>query len=185
MTSSQHSRGRVLFETLCILGLGGSFAVAWLQTGVTAHLVSAAMAGLFGLSWSSGLFARRTAEFPVEETAGSIPVAAELAVAQEREVATEYAPPRIEIFAFEPDEVIEPPAAIEPKPVKEAKPKRRKKAAAAVLPEPVIDHPAEVAFEEPVHQETHIEQLFEPQPFVRQPRAFGRRARGLPPLPAA
>ncbi len=186
MTSSQHSRGRIMFEVLCIWALGGSFGVAWLQTGVTAHLASAAIAGLFGLSRSSGLFARDPAVVPIAAAVAPMPVAPELAVEPETEIAAEYAPPRIEIFAFEPDEVVEPETVIEPKPVKEAKPKRRKKAAAVELrEEAVFEQAADAAFEEPVHHETHIEQLFEPQPFVRQPRAFGRKARGMPPLPAA
>ncbi len=200
MTSSQHSRGRVLFEVLCIWALGGSFVAAWLQTGVTAHLASAAIAAVFGLGWSSGLFAGRAAEVAAEPAMVPVTVHAEPATAPlHTEEVADYAPPRIEIFAFEPDEVVEPEADIAPKPVKEAKPKRRKKAPAAerreepvvaqpnvvAFEEPVVAQPNVVAFEEPVHADLHIEPLFEPQPFVRQPRAFGRKARGSPPLSAA
>ena len=185
MTSSQHSRGRIMFEVLCIWALGGSFGAAWLQTGVTAHLASAAIAAVFGLSWSLGLFARR----PVDAEAPLVPMSVG---AEARNPATQnvdhadYAPPRIEIFAFEPEEMIEPEPVVEPKPVKQAKPKRRKKAAPTEGNElPVVEQPEVAAFDEPAHHEVHIEPLFEPQPFVRQARAFGRKARGAPPLPAA
>ena len=170
MTRSQHSRGRVLFEVLCILALGGSFAAAWLQTGVTAHLASAAIAGVYGVSRTLGLFARPVAAAVAEP----VPVAAS------HEDIVDSAPPRIEIFAFEPEEIeAEPAVALEP--VKEAKSKRRKKARAADRSdEAAVEEPKVVAFVEPVLPEIHIEPLFEPQPFVRQPRAFGRKTKALP-----
>ena len=196
MNSSQHSRGRIMFEALCIWALGVSFVGAWLETGVAAHLASAAIAVLYGLSRSVGLFAREPLAAAAE------PAAVPMTFAQEPVTAApafEEAPPRIEIFAFEPEATIAPETVFEPKLVKAAKPKRRKKAAAAeqveetVVEQPdasaaeemAIEPPDVVAFEEPVHHETHIEQLFEPQPFVRQPRAFGRKARGMPPLSTA
>ncbi len=184
MTSSQHSRGRTLFEVLCIWGLGGSLAAAWLQTGGTAQLAAAACAALLGLSWCAGLFARRPAESVSEHTFAPMVVAAEPAARtfDSADVADEP-PPRIEIFSFEPDQAAEPPETVAPEPVADPKPKRRRKARPAdTSEEPVVDQPiaAPVAFEEPVH-EVHIEPLFEPQPFARQPRpAFGRKSRALP-----
>lgn len=48
MHSFQLSRGRILFEVLCALGLVASCVGAWRQTGASALLVAAAIAGLYG-----------------------------------------------------------------------------------------------------------------------------------------
>lgn len=166
MQRSQHSRGRTFFEVLCIWALGGSFALAWLQTGTTAHLASAAIAALFGISWASRLSKPEPVEAAVE---------AATPLATDRDDET---PPRIEIFAFEPEPLPEPAAPLEEQPAEAAKPKRRARKAKATK----VETPA--AVEEPLPQEAHLEPLFDPQPFVRQPRpAFGRRQRR--PLPAA
>ena len=48
MHSFQPSRGRILFEVLCALGWVASFVGAWKQTGASALLVAATVAGLYG-----------------------------------------------------------------------------------------------------------------------------------------
>ena len=48
MHSFQPSRGRVLFEFLCALGIVASSVGAWKQTGASALLLAALVAGLYG-----------------------------------------------------------------------------------------------------------------------------------------
>ena len=48
-TAYHPSRGRILFEVLCALGMAASCAVAWMQTGASALLGAAAVAALYGL----------------------------------------------------------------------------------------------------------------------------------------
>jgi hypothetical protein len=49
MHSFHHSRGRILFEILCVLAVSALLAAASIQTGASALLLAAAVAGLFGL----------------------------------------------------------------------------------------------------------------------------------------
>jgi hypothetical protein len=48
MHSFHQSRGRILFEVLCALGVVASCVGAWKQTGASALLVAASVAGLYG-----------------------------------------------------------------------------------------------------------------------------------------
>ncbi len=171
MHRHRRSRGKILFEVFCALALAASFAGAWDQTGSSALLGSAAVIALFALYWSFGLFARE----PLGEAA-QLPAA----VAETQEAELEPAV-QAEVFAFEPEVLTEPePAAAEPK-------KRRARKAQKVdaVVAPVVAPPEPVTIEELVFDGPPLEQLFDPQPFVRQPRAFGRKARGPRPLPAA
>lgn len=173
MHSHQRSRAKVLFEVLCALSLAASFAGAWQQTGSSALLASASIMALFAVYWSFGLVARDRRDEAAQPTA---------AVADAREAAVETVMPE-EVFIREPEVVTEPePVAAE---LVAAEPKKRRarkapKAAAVAAPsEPV-------AIEQPAFSGPPLEQLFDVQPLVRQPRpAFGRKARGNRPLPAA
>ncbi len=164
----RRARGKILFEVLCALALAASFAGAWDQTGSSALLGSAAVVALFAVYWLFGLFARD----PVD--AAQLPAA----VAETRETAVET-PVQEEVFAWEPKVPAEPePVAAAPK----KRPTRKAKKAAAVVA-PIVEPLEPVAIEEPVFDGPPLEQLFDPQPFVRQPRAFGRKSRGPRPLP--
>jgi hypothetical protein len=194
MHSHQRARGKVLFEALCAFSLAASFASAWDQTGSSALLASASILALFAVYWSFGLVSRRRPDHAVE----TLPV---VAAAAEVEAEVETAP-RVAIYAFEPDVATEPepvepdvrtePAPIEPEVLTEAepvapapkKPRARKSKKAAADVAPVMPQPEPAEFGEPVSNGLPIEQLFETQPFVRQPRAFGRKARGPRTLPA-
>jgi hypothetical protein len=170
MHSHQRPRGKILFEVLCALGLAASFASAWDEIGSPSFLASASITGLFAIYWSFGLFARR-------RTIDSPTFAA--AVAEASGAVVEIAMPE-EVLAFEPEVLIEPePVAARPK-----KQRARKAPKAEAVVTQVIDQPEPVVFEEPVYNGLPLEPLFDPQPFVRQPRAFGRKERGRRPLPA-
>ena len=172
MHSHQRLRGKVLFEVLCALSLAASFAGAWDQTGSSALLASASIMALVAIYWSFGLFARDHVDVAAQRTAA-------VADPQETEVQTAV---QEEVFACE----LEVPS--EPEPVTAGPKKRRARKAqkAAAVVAPVVERPEPVAIEEPVSDGPPLEQLFDPQPFVRQPRpAFGRKARGPRPLPAA
>ena len=209
MQSHRRPRGKIFFEVLCALLIGASFVGAWIQTGAWAFLGPAFVFTLFGLYWSFDMFGNRE---PAPAAVAVEPSVA--AVADPAPVAIRTFEPAAEYVAFKPEAVIEQPVAlavadIEPKPVAEAKPKRRSKKAkpeavaivaepvAEPTPEPVVEPdpepPVEQApvvfdeassFEEEEHHETHIEPLFDPQPFARQARpAFGKRPRGPGPRP--
>jgi hypothetical protein len=186
MHSHRRARGKILFEVLCALSLAASFAGAWDQTGSSALLASASIMALFALYWAVGLFARDRAGDSAQPAA-AVAVAPEAAVetavraeafAREPVVQTEPEPvARVEVFAFEPDVPAEAePVAATPKPKK--RPARKTKKAAADVA-PVVEQPEPVAVEEPIADAPPLEPLFDPLPFVRQPRpAFGRKSRG-------
>jgi len=168
MHSHHRGRGKVLFEVLCASGLAASLAGAWDQTGSSALLASASIMALFAVYWSFGLVARDRRDEAAQPTA---------IVADVREAAAETAV-REEVLACEPEVLTEPePVVAEPK---KRRARKVQKAAAVVAP------PEPVAIEQPVSNGLPLEQLFDVQPLVRQPRpAFGRKARGNRPLPAA
>ena len=175
MHSHHRARGTILFEVFCALSLAASFVVASDQTGSPALLGSASIFGLFALYWSFGLFARN----PVAEAAQP-PAEPLVALAEARQADVEIAVrppilPRETEIATEPEGVA---AAAKKRPARKAK-----KAAAAVAP--VIEQSEPAALAEPVYDGPPLEQLFDPQPFVRQPRAFGRKARGPRPVQVA
>ena len=168
MYSHQRARGKILFEVLVALSLAASFAGAWDQTGSPALLASASIMALFAVYWSFGLVSRDRSVHAAQ------PVAA---VAEARE---------FEVVAAAPEPILapEPEAPVEPEPVAPApkKPRARKAKKSAADTAPVVEQQTQPA--EPVSNGLPIEQLFETQPFVRQPRAFGRKARGPRTLPA-
>lgn len=183
MHSHQRARGKILFEVFCALGLAASFAGAWDQTGASALLASASIVALFAIYWSFGLFARRQADDVAQPTPAWVDApqpAVQTAVVDEPEAAVQAA-------VQEDFVACEPERASEPEPVAPAPKKRRarkaQKAPAAVAA--MVEPPQPAPVEEPVFDGPPLEQLFEAQPFVRQPRpAFGRKARGPRPQPA-
>jgi hypothetical protein len=58
MHSFQPSRGRIVFQVLCAIGVAASFGGAWLQTGASALLAASAIATLYGLVHFFDLFRR-------------------------------------------------------------------------------------------------------------------------------
>jgi len=192
MHSHRRSRGKILFEALCAFGLAASFAGAWDQTGASALLASASIMGLVAIYWSFGLFARdrshqveqpRAVDVvpqPVEQPTPVVAVTPQLAVETLR---------LDEVFARDAEEAFasEAEVAAEPKPVAKApkKPRARKTKKAAVVAEAVVEKAEPAASADSAYQGVPLEPLFEPPPFARQPRAFGRKSRVRGPLSAA
>ena len=186
MHSHQRARGKIVFEAFCGLSLAASFAGAWDQTGSTALLASAAIMALASIYWLFGLVSRGRSDPAAQPSAVVVDAPeAEVETAVRDEVfACEPEVPtadRVEIFPFEPDVPTElEPVAPAPK---KKRARKTKKAAADVAP--AVEQPEPAVFDEPVSYGPPPEPLFEPQPFVRQPRpAFGRKARGPRTLPA-
>lgn len=151
MHSFQRSRAKILFEVACALALSASFAAAWQQTGAPALIAAAAVAGLYGLVHLFDLRQRQPGAVTVEA------------------VAIETLDP-----IAEPVQPAEAPAS---KPPRAKAPRKGAKAAAKpkLVVEPVAEPVAEPETFEPVPS-IPLAPLFEPEPFVRQQRAFGRKA---------
>ncbi len=205
MHSQRRSRWKVLFEALCGLGLAASFAGAWDQTGASAFLASASITALVAIYWAFGLLGRdrsHQAEQPspvvavaprAERPSPVVAVAPQVeqpspVVAAAPQVAVEtlgleevFARDAEEAFEREP-EVVAAPKAVAKAPKKPRARKAKKVAADAV---PVIEQAESPAYADSAYQGLPIEPLFEPQPFAREPRAFGRKSRGPRPLSAA
>lgn len=192
MHSQRRSRWKVLFEALCGLGLAASFAGAWDQTGAPAFLASASITGLFAIYWSFGLFARDRSH---QTEQASAVVAAAPQVDQPSAVVAVVPQPAVETlrleevfareaeepFAREPEVVAEPDAVV--KAPKKPRARKAKKPAADAVP--VVEQSEPAGYSDSAHQGLSLEPLFEPQPFARQPRAFGRKSRGPRNLSAA
>ncbi len=205
MHSHRRSRGKILFEALCGFGLAASFAGAWDQTGASAFLASAAIMGLFSIYWSFGLFARDRSH-QVEQPSAAVAVApqveqpsAAVAVAPQVEQpgAVVAVAPQIEVETLRLEEVFardaeeafapEPEIVAEAKPVAKApkKPRARKAKKTAADAVAVVEQAEPAEYADSAYQGLPIEPLFEPQPFAREPRAFGRKSRVRGPLSAA
>jgi hypothetical protein len=192
MHSHRRSRGKILFEALCGFGLAASFAGAWDQTGASAFLASASIMGLVAIYWSFGLLGRDRSH-QIEQPSAAVAVApqveqptAVVAVAPQVEVETLRLE---EVFARDAEEAFtrEPEVVAEPQPVAKAvkKPRARKAKKVAVDAVPVVEQAGPAAYADSAYQGLPIEPLFEPQPFAREPRAFGRKSRVRGPLSAA
>jgi hypothetical protein len=161
MHSFHQSRGRILFEVLCALGMVASFVGAWQQTGASALLAAASIAGLYGFVHLFDLARRDSVEAEAPQRIAFEPEAVAALPASEAPVAEKA----IEII----DEAA--PAAPVKAPRKGGRKPKAPKAAAPVE-EPV---PSMLADEASHHRPAP---LFEPEPFVRTLRAgFGRRSR--------
>ena len=195
MHSFHQSRGRVFFDFFCALVIVASCAGAWMQTGASALLGAAAGAGLYGLVRLFDLTRTKPAEAvePQRIDFATDPAGDELAKldADEPPVVVELQLATDRVEATAPVE----PATSQTKPGRKAKAPRKsagRRVSAAKDPkvtELVRPEEAEVAeFAPPERMDdvdfavpddaahSHIEPLFEPEPFVRMPRrAFGRR----------
>lgn len=147
MHSFQRSRAKILFEVACVLALSASFAAAWQQTGASALLAAGAVAGLYGLVHLFDLRQRRAGEGAAEAVAIQAPGP----IADSAQPADAHVSKR--------------PRAKAP----------RKSAKAASKPKLVAEPVAEPEAFTPVTP-IPLAPLFEPEPFVRQQRAFGRKA---------
>ncbi len=205
MQSHRRSRGKVVFEALCGLGLAASFAAAWDQVGAPALLASASITALFAIYWAFGLFGRdptHQAEQPAAAVAPAPPAepptpVVAVAPPVEQPTPAVAAAPQVavetlrleEVFARDAQEAVErePEVVAEPEPVAKApkKPRARKAKKATADAGAIVEQPEPAAFAEPAFHALPLEPLFEPQPFARQPRAFGRKSRGPRPLSAA
>ena len=198
MHSFQPSRGRIFFEVLCAFGIVASCVGAWKQTGASALLLAASVAGLYGFVHLFDLARRNPAmaEEPQRIDFES-EVQAEVPAHQPVDVTVAAAEPQLATqVSIEEPKIIDPAA---PRPDagrrkggsrkgngRRATASKGAKIIALAVPENAeAAEPVEVAvaedFAEPVSREevAHTPQapLFEPEPYVRMPRpAFGRKA---------
>jgi hypothetical protein len=206
MHSFHPTRERILFEVFCALAIAASCVGAWMQTGAWALLPGAFAAALYGLFHAFDL-ARPGAtvtvdqpEYEVEtEIHGDTLEAAELEALvekePERDVAVEEAEP-LELAAPQESARRRAKAPRKAGGRRASAPKEAKVIEAAPAEEVEVGLPTpaeEVYVAAPVDAEeaevglplaleevasSHVEQLFEPEPFGRQQRAvFGRKAR--------
>lgn len=165
MHSFHRSRGRILFEVFCTLGVSASCAGAWMQTGASALLAAAAVAGLYGLVLLFDLRGPKAA------------VAADVAATDDQGDLLDYL------------DTVEPPPVLDGKPEIDEPADESESAESIEEPEPAeaIEEPEPAeAIEEPEPAEpaqsdeadrSPIAPLFEPEPLVRTKRAvFGRKA---------
>lgn len=200
MHSFHASRGRVLFEVLCALGMSASLAGAWLQTHATALLGAAGVAAFYALVHLFDVRRPMLAEVVEPQRVDFEPPAADIVV------------PMVAIDAERAGEsVVDDEGPVEPTQTRVSEGRRsggsrkgagrRTKApkiakvvelASVEEPEapwPVTDEPEVQEFADLADEEfallpddepsqSHIAPLFEPEPFARmQRRAFGRRGR--------
>ena len=195
MHSFHQSRGRILFEVFCALGISASCVFAWMQTYAPAMLAVAGFAGLYGLVHAFDMARRRPAVAdpveaaePVTDDRGDLLVYleadepellldAEPPVAEAANVVEEAQPEVAEPVAAESvqesePEVIEP--AKEPEPVAELVQEAEPEAV-----EPVQEPADPVGLDPDEPEYSPVAPLFEAEPFVRKQRAaFGRRRAG-------
>ena len=189
MHSFHQSRGRILFEFLCALGIVASCVGAWKQTGASTLLAAAFVAGLYGFVHLFDLARRDPAD--VEEPQRiDFEVEAEDDRADHQTAVVPFAvdEPTSE-GKIEEAEIVELPALRAKAPRKGSRrAKTPKEAKVTELAPPVEDDAPGFASQKeleadefPPPEETahpHIAPLFEPEPFARMSRrAFGRRGR--------
>ena len=200
MHRSTPSRGRVLFEVLCALGMSASLAGAWMQTHATALLGAAGVAAFYALVHLFDMRGPKAAKTVEPQRVEFDPPTADIVVpmvAVEAEPVTDSVVEKVEL---------EEPAADRASSGRRSGGSRKSagrrakapKAAEVVelapveepeAPWPVTEQPEEQEFAEQADEEftfqsddepsqSHIAPLFEPEPFARmQRRAFGRRGR--------
>jgi hypothetical protein len=200
MHTFQPSRGRILFEVLCAVGIAASCGGAWIQTGASALLAASSLATLYGLVHFFDLFRSAPAvavepqriEFAAD---GQADLSAVEEVADVEELVPET------VVAIEPlsrtDNLVEIAEPVEPPAPKARRAKVSRKGGASPATAPKKAKTAEVAIAdvakvagpslaevaevagtvilEPAAPVPHAP-LFEPEPFARMPRqSFGRR----------
>jgi hypothetical protein len=177
MHSFHRSRGRILFEVVCVLAVSASCVAAWMQTGASALLAAAAVAALYGLVHLFDMRRRNDAilavqpENAVAEAAAAEPVEPPVEAEQDRPLPDPD-------FAVEA-ELVEPPVARQRKPRRAKSPRKAREKAveqAEAETSPFPDMAAEPEYREQVTQ-IPIAPLFDPDPLIRQQRTiFGRKA---------
>jgi hypothetical protein len=160
--------------------------------------------GLAALYWSFGLLVRDRAH-QAEQPSAVVAVAPQVvqpppavAVAPQVEPsAVAEVDPQVEVATLRLEEVFardaedaferEPEVVAAPKPAAKApkKPRARKAKKSAADPVAIVEQGEPAAFADSAYPSVPLEPLFEPQPFARQPRAFGRKSRVRGPLSAA
>jgi hypothetical protein len=199
MHSFHHSRGRILFEVACALGISASCVWAWMQTYATAMLPAAAIAALYGLVHAFDMVRHSPA---VAESVEAVEPATD-----QGDLLAKLEFGEAEPVINEEPKFVEPPAEV----VAETAIKRKRRSsrptgsrrdrretepevaqigpgpepeivAAAAEAEPEVAEPkpaihiVDAAPDEPEY--VPATPLFETEPFVRQQRAaFGRKAR--------
>lgn len=195
MHSFQPSRGRILFEVLCAVGIGASCGGAWLQTGASALLAAAFVATLYGLVHFFDLFRRDPLPAAEPQRIDFTPDGeADLSTLRNVAAPEPAVKEMVEALALDPrltefgeaeaapvkriaDQADEVAPAKTPR--KRSRPtagqqKKAKSAKPELLAEVSAEAPEPAVVEEVTH--THVAPLFEPDPFHRMPRqGFGRR----------
>ena len=197
MHSFQPSRGRILFEVFCALAVVASMVGAWQQTQASALLTAAAAAGLFAMVrlFDLGPNGPVPAEEPQRiEFEPEAPAASPIVPVNEEPLSV-VEPMSTPSSNEEPEPVSQAPRASAGRRKGGSRKGSGRRASAPkakvvelALAETELPDAGEVAvpdeleFEPPVAAEepSHIPHapLFEPEPYVRMPRAaFGRRGR--------
>ena len=195
MHSFQPSRGRILFEVLCAVGIAASCGGAWMQTGASALLAASSIATLFGLVRFFDLF-RREASLAAEPQRIDFAVDGEADLSAVKDGAAPEPTvkemvdalsldPRLTDFREAEAAPIETNVARadEVEPAKAPRKGSRRttgsqKKSKSAEPRPIEEAESAVAHVAIVEEVTHVHvaPLFEPDPFVRMPRqGFGRR----------
>ena len=208
MHSFHPSRGRILFDFLCALGIVASGVGAWKQTGATALLAAAAVAGLYGFVRLFDLIRRDPAAAEEPQRIDFV-AEREVDLSAEQSVVVPMVAAEPVVIAepmVEPAELMEPEA---PRPAKARRAKASRKAGgrkaaaketkvAEVMPsEPAAvvafassDEVEATDFAMPEDMELddmpsleepahpQIAPLFEPEPFARMPRRAFGRKAG-------
>ena len=201
MHSFQPSRGRILFEVLCAVGIAASCGGAWMQTGASALLAASSIATLYGLVHFFDLF-RSAPAVAVEPQRIQFAADGQADLSAVEEVADTGKLVSENVVAIEQlprTDLVEVAELVEPSVPKAQKVKATRKGRASTVAarkktkatEDAIADVAEVAgpslaevaevagtvILEPAAPVPHAP-LFEPEPFARMPRqAFGRRGR--------
>ena len=195
MHSFQPSRGRILFEVLCAVGIAASCGGAWMQTGASALLAASSIATLYGLVHFFDLF-RREASLAAEPQRIDFALDGEADLSAVKDGAAPEPTvkemvdalaldPRLTDFGDAEAAPIEANVALadDVEPAKAPRKGSRRttgsqKKSKSAEPMPPVEAESAVTHVPIVEEVTHVHvaPLFEPDPFVRMPRqGFGRR----------
>ena len=197
MRSFHRSRGKVIFEVLCVLIIAASCAGAWMQTGAWALLPAALVALLYGVVHAFELVRRNPVsaadperiDFATDQPSSlRAPPDSGLALAEaSQETTTDMTDEEVKLVELAVPRESKARRAKAPRKVggrrasepKDSKVAERDPPQEAEVAMPVATGKAEVAAPLPPEEAPHVPlaPLFEPEPFARQQRAmFGRKA---------
>jgi hypothetical protein len=199
MHSFQPSRGRILFEVLCVFALAASCVAAWQQTGAPALLAAGGVTALYGLVHLFDMRRIKPADM-VEAQRIELEPEADIIVpiiTAEEHAAVDRAAEQAETAGPVPARSgagrrtggSRKGSGRRTRTQKESKTAELSPVEEADVPWPMAEQgrPADAAPEceeelafiaDEMSPNPHIAPLFEPEPFVRMPRrAFGRRGR--------